>query len=40
VNERLLKVLERVELDRHIILKEKFDALWNIEGQAAESDFI
>ena len=40
INERMLKILERVELDRHILLKEKFVVLWNMEGASAETDFI
>jgi hypothetical protein len=37
----MLRILERVELDRPIILKEKFEILWNTNGAAsAETNFI
>lgn len=36
----MLKILERVELDRPILLKEKFEVLWNMDGKAGETDFI
>lgn len=32
INDNLLKVLERVDLDRPILLKEKFDVLWRYDG--------
>lgn len=38
INERMLKILERVELDRPILLKEKFEVLWNMDGASAETD--
>ena len=34
INDRLLKILERVELERPITFKEKFDVLWNAGGVA------
>lgn len=40
INDNLLKILERVDLDRPILLKEKFDVLWNFDKQAAEKDII
>lgn len=40
VNEKLLKILERVELDRPILFKEKFEVLWNMDKQTAETDSI
>eukprot|EP00347_Sterkiella_histriomuscorum_P004806 403359026 len=40
INDRLLKVLERVDLDRPILLKEKFDILWNFEEIFAEKNVI
>jgi len=36
----LLKILERVDLDRPILLKEKFDVLWNFDEIFAEKDII
>ena len=29
MNTKLLKILERIELDRPILMKEKVDVLWN-----------
>jgi hypothetical protein len=29
INQRLLQIIERVELERPITFKEKFDVLWN-----------
>ena len=40
VNEKLIKVLERVDLDRPILLREKFDVLWNFDEVFAEKDII
>ena len=36
----MLKILERVELDRPILMKEKFEILWNMDSHSAESDHI
>lgn len=33
-------MLERVELDRQILLKEKFDMLQSLDIQASDADFI
>ncbi|CDW77854.1 UNKNOWN [Stylonychia lemnae] len=40
INDKLLKILERVDLDRPILLKEKFDVLWNFDEIFAEKDII
>ena len=40
INDNLLKILERIDLDRPILLKEKFDVLWNFDKQGAEKDII
>lgn len=40
INDKLLKMLERVELDRPILLKEKFNVLWNFDEIYAEKDVI
>lgn len=39
INERLLKVLERVELERPITFREKFDVLWNA-GSSQDKDVV
>eukprot|EP00350_Pseudokeronopsis_sp_OXSARD2_P013117 CAMPEP_0170568456 /NCGR_PEP_ID=MMETSP0211-20121228/81210_1 /TAXON_ID=311385 /ORGANISM="Pseudokeronopsis sp., Strain OXSARD2" /LENGTH=166 /DNA_ID=CAMNT_0010890361 /DNA_START=1705 /DNA_END=2201 /DNA_ORIENTATION=- len=40
INENLLKILERVELDRPILMKEKFDVLWYYDKAFVEKDVI
>ena len=35
-----MKILERVDLDRPILLREKFDVLWNYDMTLAEKDII
>lgn len=36
INEKLMRILERVELDRPIVLREKFKVLWNMDSQSAQ----
>ena len=33
-------MLERVELDRPILLREKFDILWSLDKQASDTKFV
>ena len=33
-------MLERVELDRPILLREKFDILWSLDKQASDTEFV
>ena len=36
INEKLMRILERVDLDRPIVLREKFKVLWNMDSQSAQ----
>lgn len=40
INQKMLKILERVDLDRPILIKEKFDVLWNMDQPLVEKDII
>ena len=37
INKKLLRILERVDLDRPIVLREKFKVLWNMDSQHASN---
>ena len=40
INQKLLRILERVELDRPIVLREKFKVLWNMDSNHASNSKI